>query len=223
MSFKEGSITGDNYIRLRGKITRNFTYSHIYDYKEYYKTQVEVMRYEAPGVIDCIPILVPKEAFLDEDISSYESGDLIEVSGRIASYDLHVRDPYGGPKRHHLSIFVTAESIIKIDKVPRRTNKVHITGSICNGLLIKTTKTGRKKAVFFILTRRADGKQDVVPCLAFDELAEYAEQHLYPKAKVNLTGSLTSKPFTRLDPISHEKVESRTAYEVILRKIYLKE
>jgi len=197
----------NNYVKIRGIIKKGFHYSHEYEGKLYYRTEIFVKR-ESSEIYDVIPVFIQKK----ELACSYKD-KFVEATGILGSYDSHL-----AKGEHHLHVFFSADTISIVDESKGFINEVYLQGNVCKNIRIKTKKSGETFAQFFIvLSRKNEIWKYYIPCSSFHNLKDFEEENIKAGNEITIKGTFSSKKYT--DPLDGKRVNM---YEVKCREIYVR-
>lgn len=96
-------------------------------------------------------------------------------------------------------------------------NVVILTGNICHDIELRQTATGKSVTQFNLAVKRPHTKDttDFIPCVVWNQQAEFLAKYAHKGSKVGVTGKLTSRSYE--DKYNNK----RTAYEVIVDTVEL--
>ena len=167
--------------------------------KIFYKFFIAVER--RSGVADIIPVL------FDEKICDAEISGTVCVNGKIITR----RVKTGSGKA--ILTYVMADAIKPKDDVPL--NEVSLDG-IIEEKQLRETPLGRKICDVKLRVIRANGKEDMVTCIAWGDNAEYANT-LPVGDGVSVYGRLQSRKYEKTCKDGH--VREKATYELSIKNI----
>jgi single-strand DNA-binding protein len=90
-------------------------------------------------------------------------------------------------------------------------NSINLTGNICNDLEVKSTQSGKSVLSFNLAVKRPFTRDttDFIPCVVWDQGAEYLGKYARKGTKIAASGKLTTRKYK--DKTGSE----RTAYELV--------
>ena len=90
-------------------------------------------------------------------------------------------------------------------------NSINLTGNICNDIDVKTTQSGKSVLSFNLAVKRPFTRDttDFIPCVVWDQGAEYLGKYARKGTKIAATGKLTTRKY------QDNGGNNRTAYEVV--------
>ena len=96
-------------------------------------------------------------------------------------------------------------------------NVIILTGNICNDIELRQTATGKAVTQFNLAVKRPYAKDttDFIPCVVWNQQAEFLGKYAHKGSKVGVTGKLTSRSY------EDKQGNKRTAYEVIADTVEL--
>ncbi len=200
-----------NKAAVIGTIISGFTFSHEVMGEGFYVADLEVGRFS--GKVDIIPLMVSDRLLsVEEDCT----GRTVEALGQFRSYNRHE-----GPMTR-LELFLFAMEIDFMEKFTdyTKTNQIFLDGYICKVPIYRKTPLGREIADILLAVNRSYGKSDYIPCVAWGRNARYAAD-LGVGTGVQFRGRIQSREY--LKQLSDSEWEKRTAYEVSVSEIRVKE
>ena len=96
-------------------------------------------------------------------------------------------------------------------------NVVILTGNICNDIEMRQTATGKSVTQINLAVKRPYAKDttDFIPCIVWNQQAEFLSRYAHKGSKIAVTGKLTSRNF------EDKQGNKRTAYEVVCDTVEL--
>lgn len=96
-------------------------------------------------------------------------------------------------------------------------NVVILTGNICNDIEMRQTGTGKAVTQINLAVKRPYAKDttDFIPCVVWNQQAEFLSKYAHKGSKIAVTGKLTSRQY------EDKNGNKRTAYEVIVDTVEL--
>ncbi len=197
---------------IRGTMEKNLEYSHNVGKEKFYKTRVKVPR--KSGVEDFVPIVV-SEKYLPENFREIFFNQNIEVGGQFHSF----RKIENSPK---LELFLYAKMIRilgeKWDET-KENNLIYLKGCLTKDPIFRETPTGRKIAQLSVVINRKREIDDYIPCIVWEEKAQFAFENLCKKSKIELYGRIQSRNYAKL--YSNERIEFKDTYEISITNLEL--
>lgn len=202
----------NNAVTLSGEVVSEFRYSHEVYGEGFYTLTLAIKRLS--GEIDLLPIIMSDRLL---DVNQDYTGLTMQVSGQYRSYN----NVKGDKKGLILSVFVREFYFLSANLVEaRKSNSIALTGFICKTPIYRKTPLGREITDLLIAVNRPYGKSDYIPCVTWGRNARYAAG-LLVSAAIEITGRIQSRSYQKR--LADETVETRTAYEVSISKILVKE
>ncbi len=158
----EELITNNN-ATIRGRLTENFTLSHIARGEAFYVSELAVPRNS--GVHDIIPITVSERLI---DVKGLETGDCVEIQGQMRS--LRKKELAKFP------VYLFAREI-KSAETPENfwINEVNLCGIFFSKKDLHRTSSGREAINIRVLIDRKYGKSDCISCVLWGRNARFAD------------------------------------------------
>ena len=147
----------------------SFEFSHI-DKEDfcYYKMFVHVLGMQKEYNI---PVIISEKHIKENNINMFDlEGKYTEIAGTFCSHNDHING------HSYLRVFITARKIEVFNTKEELLNQdIHLCflrGYICTNPVLKKVRENGTKIVYFILSvKRAYGKNDYIPCVAFNQTA----------------------------------------------------
>ena len=187
-----------NRIALTGALDTLPEYSHTNHDRNFYRLTLCVERLS--GAVDLLPVLAAEDVLNEADLFR---GERIAITGQVRSFNNRA------PEGRRLIISVYAETLTTTDQPAQ--NDVSLTGSVCKPPIYRSTPFGREICDMMLAVRRAFGKSDYIPCIAWGRNAQYAAR-FHVGDQLRLTGRLQSRAYQKQMPDG--SVIEKTAYEV---------
>lgn len=201
----------NNKVTLSGEIVSNFEFSHEVYGEGFYTAMLASERLS--GKKDIIPIMVSERLI---DVKAEWMGRFARVSGQFRSYNKHEN----GRRHLELSVFVREFEKFDLDREEPLSindeNHICLDGYICKTPTYRETPLGREVADILIAVNHPYGKSDYIPCIAWGRNAVYASG-LEVGTRMQIEGRIQSREYQKR--ISDDECETRTAYEVSVKKV----
>ena len=198
----------NNIIDISGRVRSEFVFSHEIYGEGFYRFDVEVDRLSGAG--DILPVTV-SERIVDKD--TILSGQLVQISGQIRSYNNYVE----ADKRNRLVLTVFARDVELVDEEPGQgQNDVFLDGFLCKPAVYRTTPFGREISDLLVAVNRSYNKSDYIPCITWGRNARYASK-LEVGDRVRLWGRMQSRQYQK--KLENGEVLEKTAFEVSISKV----
>lgn len=198
----------NNQASIIGTIEDEFIFNHEIYAEKFYTCTVKVPRLS--GTSDDVRVMVSERLIAG---SSYNIGDLVEVTGQFRSYNSYE----GGENRLVLTVF--AKDITHCEEDARKnSNSLYLNGFICKAPVYRTTPFGREITDLLLAVNRSYNKSDYIPIIVWGRNARYARE-LNVGDNVKIWGRIQSRTYQKR--ISDEEVITKTAYEVSTNRMEL--
>ena len=194
-------LQSDNWVRLIGKVAQRPTQSTIHKERECYTTVLHMKRFS--GVIDSAIIIASKEKMLKDDV---REGHKVSITGKIQTYS-----KYGVDGKRHVTVYVWADEIQRVDDVTEDVDIVRLTGVLKSAPVVRYAKFSGKNVTDFILrvgTRPEN--YSFIPCVAWNNVAVTLSRSGQMET-IRLKGRLQSRDYLK---VSEKGEEEKVAYEV---------
>lgn len=196
--------TGDhNIVRICGDLDGALLSDHEMQGETIYSGKLLVKR--TSGTVDILPLAVPGRLLDGAALS-----ERICVRAQIRSYNMLSS---GIPR---LVITLFARSIADAPPDAEHVNEVSIIGTLAKPAVFRTTPFMREISDMLIAVRRAYGKADYIPAIAWGDDAHLVSE-LPAGARIRAEGRLQSRAYTKRLPDGRE--QERTAYELSIRTL----
>mgnify|MGYP004517376781 CR=1 FL=1 len=222
----EGVFGEFNKAFLIGVITEKIELSHVVKEEKFYRTKVKVKRFS--GKRDIVPIIIPEE-IVQRELSGNIVGKWVTILGQYRSYNRTDKD-----ESIHLELFLFAK-MMKISKSKEEINEyikellrddrkicvnnlLYIDGYICKKPNFRYTPSGIKICDLIIAVNRICGKSDYIPFIAWEEVADWAEE-LKVGSHVKLYGRLQSREYYKTISKNPKCGEWKITYEVSIIRV----
>lgn len=202
-----------NKVWISGTLESDFSYSHSFIGRKYYKARVMVKRLS--GVIDYVPIVV-LESLLETFKADALSGRYVEITGRYASHQY-----FGDDGRRHFEYFVSAKELNVCEKNPEEedVNLVYLDGYVCHEPVYRVTPFGRVLTDVTIAIHRENSKgKDYCWCIAWENFAFYAK-NLKLGDKITVCGRIQSREYFKRISENSDEGCFKTTYEISIADI----
>ncbi len=198
----------NNQASIIGTIEDKFIFNHEIYAEKFYTCTVKAPRLS--GTSDEIRVMVSERLIAG---SSYNIGDLVEVTGQFRSYNSYEN----GENRLVLTVF--AKDIARCEEDTRKNpNSLYLNGFICKAPVYRTTPFGREITDLLLAVNRSYNKSDYIPVIVWGRNARYARE-LKVGDNVKIWGRIQSRTYQKR--ISDEEVITKTAYEVSTNRMEL--
>lgn len=187
----------NNKVILRG-IVNDVKYSHEKEGRKYYTGKITTVRNS--GKEDIIPLIIKESVAVQ-----LEQGKEYTLTGQFRSRNILV----GEKRRLELSAYITG-----ISEETEISNYVELNGFICKEPKYRITPFNRKITDLLVAVNRTYHNSDYIPCITWGECAEVSSKYNVAD-EVVLKGRIQSRDYEK-------DGETRTAYEVSVREISLK-
>lgn len=96
-------------------------------------------------------------------------------------------------------------------------NSINLIGNICNDIEMRQTSTGKSVVQVNLAVKRPYAKDitDFIPCVVWNQQAEFLGKYAHKGSKIAVTGKLTSRQY------EDKQGNKRTAYEVVCDTVEL--
>lgn len=204
-------MLNNNYGILSGIVTEKFHLEYSYNNVNYYFGMLGIKRNS--GVFDLIPICIPSFAMPEEDISSIELRDFLEIHGTFRSRN-EIFDKknklllrfYAIPNDKQKAVIVHRQEIAY-------KNDITLIGNICKPVITRVTPKGLKISDILVACNRKYNS-DYIPTICWGYLSDQAKL-LNVGDKVQILGRIQSREYTK----QNEEVK-RIALEVSAMKLH---
>ena len=197
-----------NQVYLSGEIVSQPTFSHEVFGEAFYEAKIKVARLSQ--AYDVIPITVSERLTGNEKL---ELGQFVTLKGQLRSFNKQIDNK----SKLLLSVFV--RELLPFDATGNP-NNVQLDGFLCKQPVFRTTPFNREICDLLLAVNRAYNKSDYIPAIAWGRNARFVK-FLPIGQEVLLVGRLQSREYQKR--ISDTEVEIKTAYEVSIVKIMLKQ
>lgn len=199
-----------NKVRVVGKVSSQFEFSHEMYGEKFYNFNLEVPRLSE--VVDTLPITISERLLVGIDI---DMGQYVMIEGQLRSYNRVVDDK----NKLILTVFtrdihLPAEE--ELEELLRKPNEIFLDGYICKKPVYRVTPFGREITDLLIAVNRAYNKSDYIPTIAWGRNARFCE-NLLVGDHIKIWGRIQSRDYQKKLPDGG--VETRTAYEVSINKL----
>ena len=179
--------------------------SHSFKGENFYNMTVKVKRLS--DVYDYITVTVQENM-----VPGLEEGKAVTVSGQYRSYNNYS----GVGNKLILTLFANE---ITDETETENPNTIYLNGFICKQPIYRTTPFGREITDIIVAVNRNFGKSDYIPCIAWGRNAKYAAG-LNVGDNIEVWGRIQSRNYKK--KITEEEIVEKTAYEVSVTRILLK-
>lgn len=198
-------MTENNTALITGEICSPPVMSHSFKGENFYNMTVKVKRLS--DVYDYITVTVQENM-----VPGLEEGKAVTVSGQYRSYNNYS----GVGNKLILTLFANE---ITDETETENPNTIYLNGFICKQPIYRTTPFGREITDIIVAVNRNFGKSDYIPCIAWGRNAKYAAG-LNVGDNIEVWGRIQSRNYKK--KITEEEVVEKTAYEVSVTRILLK-
>jgi single-stranded DNA-binding protein len=195
----------NNKLYLSGEIVSDPVFSHEIYGEGFYEMFLAVSRLSEQK--DILPITISERLISDNNI---KKGSIIAVTGQFRSYN-KIEE---GRSRLMLTVFVREIAEAESNKNP---NFINLSGYICKPPVYRTTPFSREIADILLAVNRAYNKSDYIPCIAWGRNARFIRNRKVGE-KITVCGRIQSREYQK--KIDSDRVETKTAYEVSINKIF---
>ncbi len=195
----------NNKLYLCGEIVSEPVFSHEIYGEGFYEMFLAVARLSEQK--DILPVTISERLIADNSI---KKGSVIAVTGQFRSYN-KIEE---GKSRLMLTVFVREITDLESSKNP---NFINLSGYICKPPVYRTTPFSREIADILLAVNRAYNKSDYIPCIAWGRNARFIRSRKVGE-KITVSGRIQSREYQK--KIDSDTVETKTAYEVSINKIY---
>lgn len=154
--------TKNNEVKIAGRVTEGFSFSHELFGEGFYYTKVAVTRLS--DIDDILPVIVSERIV---DVNQNLEGRNVELEGEWRSYNKHIDG------KSQLKLYVFVKKIIFRDTAFYGENKVVLDGYLCKTPIYRKTPLGREVTEVLVAVNRAFGKSDYIPCIFWGKSAKY--------------------------------------------------
>lgn len=198
-------MTENNTALITGEICSPPVMSHSFKGENFYNMTVKVKRLS--DVYDYITVTVQENM-----VPGLEEGKAVTVSGQYRSYNNYS----GVGNKLILTLFANE---ITDETETENPNTIYLNGFICKQPIYRTTPFGREITDIIVAVNRNFGKSDYIPCIAWGRNAKYAAG-LNVGDNIEVWGRIQSRNYKK--KITEEEIVEKTAYEVSVTRILLK-
>lgn len=198
-------MTENNTAFITGEICSPPILSHSFKGENFYTVNVKVRRLS--DVYDYITVTLQENMLL-----GIEVGKMITIGGQYRSYN-----NYSGIGNKLILTLFANEITENTDT--ENPNTIYLNGFICKQPVYRTTPFGREITDIIVAVNRNFGKSDYIPCIAWGRNAKYAAR-LGVGDNIELWGRIQSRNYKK--KISEEEIVDKTAYEVSITRMLLK-
>ncbi len=198
-------MTENNTALITGEICSPPVMSHSFKGENFYNMSVKVKRLS--DVYDYITVTVQENM-----VPGLEEGKAVTVSGQYRSYNNYS----GVGNKLILTLFANE---ITDETETENPNTIYLNGFICKQPIYRTTPFGREITDIIVAVNRNFGKSDYIPCIAWGRNAKYAAG-LNVGDNIEVWGRIQSRNYKK--KITEEEIVEKTAYEVSVTRILLK-
>lgn len=199
----------NNKVYLSGVVLTEPQYSHTAVEENFYKFWLQVLRLSE--IADTLLVTISERFFMNY---KPQAGDRVIINGQYRSYNNYS----GAGSKLILTVF--AKNIIKVDGNVKNPNKIYLNGYVCKPPVYRITPFKREVADILLAVNRSYKKSDYIPCIAWGLNAKFAES-LAVGTNICVWGRIQSRDYQKR--IGEDKAETKTAYEVSISKISVKE
>lgn len=199
-----------NQAIVAGEVISDFQFSHEIFGEGFYKLRIKVKRLS--DAFDEIPLLVSDRLV---DVKQNCIGKKLEAKGQFRSYNKHENE------KNHLILSLFVRELEWIDSYENhKPNYIMLDGYICKEPIYRMTPLGREICDILLAVNRAYGKSDYIPCICWGRNARFAG-NLEIGAHIQVLGRIQSRKYQK--KIGENEVISRTAYEISVNKLEIRE
>ena len=199
-----------NQAIVAGEVISDFQFSHEIFGEGFYKLRIKVKRLS--DAFDEIPLLVSDRLV---DVNQNCIGQKLEAKGQFRSYNKHENE------KNHLILSLFVRELEWIDSYENhKPNYIMLDGYICKEPIYRMTPLGREICDILLAVNRAYGKSDYIPCISWGRNARFAG-NLEIGAHIQVLGRIQSRKYQK--KIGENEVISRTAYEISVNKLEIRE
>ncbi len=205
----EEKIIENNRATICGEIVSDFTFSHDVFGEGFYIANLSSKR--ASETVDTIPIMVSERLV---DVKMDWVGRKARIKGQFRSHNKRKKD------KRRLILYVFALEFEEIEELPYSydCNGILLDGYICKDPVYRETPLGREITDIMLAANRSYGKSDYIPCICWGRNARFSG-NLAIGTHIKIIGRIQSREYKKR--ISDAEIETRTAYEVSVSKIYM--
>ena len=197
-----------NQVYLSGEIVEQPVFSHEVFGEAFYEAKLKVPRLSQ--VYDLLPITVSERLTCNQKLFV---GQKISLKGQLRSFNKQVNEK----SKLLLSVFV--RELLDYDE-QQNPNNIQLNGFLCKTPVFRTTPFNREICDLLLAVNRAYNKSDYIPAIAWGRNARFVK-FLPIGQEVVLSGRLQSREYQK--KLSNNEIEVKTAYEVSIVKIMLKQ
>ena len=199
-----------NQAIVAGEVISDFQFSHEIFGEGFYKLRIKVKRLS--DAFDEVPLLVSDRLV---DVNQNCIGKKLEAKGQFRSYNKHENE------KNHLILSLFVRELEWIDSYENhKPNYIMLDGYICKEPIYRMTPLGREICDILLAVNRAYGKSDYIPCICWGRNARFAG-NLEIGAHIQVLGRIQSRKYQK--KIGENEVISRTAYEISVNKLEIRE
>jgi len=197
-----------NQVYLSGEIVSQPIFSHEVFGEAFYEAKLKVPRLSQ--VYDILPITDSERLTCNQKLFV---GQKISLKGQLRSFNKQVNEK----SKLLLSVFV--RELLEYD-LQQNPNSIQLNGFLCKTPIFRTTPFNREICDLLLAVNRAYNKSDYIPAIAWGRNARFVK-FLPIGQEVVLSGRLQSREYQK--KINDNEIEIKTAYEVSIVKIMLKQ
>ncbi|MBR5250496.1 MAG: single-stranded DNA-binding protein [Clostridia bacterium] len=197
-----------NQVYLSGEIVSQPVFSHEVFGEAFYEAKLKVPRLSQ--AYDLLPITVSERLTCNQKLFV---GQKISLKGQLRSFNKQVNEK----SKLLLSVFV--RELLEYDE-QQNPNNIQLNGFLCKTPIFRTTPFNREICDLLLAVNRAYNKSDYIPAIAWGRNARFVK-FLPIGQEVVLSGRLQSREYQK--KLSDNEIEIKTAYEVSVVKIMLKQ
>jgi len=193
----------NNKASITGIVT-SIKFNHESYGEKFYSAFIESKRLN--DLTDLVPIIISENIADTENLE----GKIVRIIGEFHSFNNYEDG------RSYLKLFVFANDVELLDKIPEETanhenNHVFLNGYVCKEPIYRTTPLGKEIADVIVAVNRQYGKSDYIPCVCWGDDAKLTSE-LNVGDKIVINGRIQSRYYVK--KISETETEQRLAYEV---------
>lgn len=199
-----------NQAIVAGEVVSEFKFSHEIFGEGFYTLKIQVHRLS--DACDEIPLLISERLV---DVKKSYIGQKLEAKGQFRSYNKHDNE------KNHLILSLFVRELEWIDNYEnRKPNYIMLDGYICKEPIYRMTPLGREICDILLAVNRAYGKSDYIPCICWGRNARFAG-NLEVGSHIQVLGRIQSRRYQK--KVGENQVISRTAYEISVNKLEIRE
>ncbi|MDO4647500.1 MAG: single-stranded DNA-binding protein [Eubacteriales bacterium] len=200
-------IENTNLVSMRGKIEKEFRFSHDSHGENFYTTDLVIHR--RSDAEDRIPLVVSDRVM---DVRQSYAGSYVSVHGLFQSRN------YRDEEKVRTALSVLARDFSVVDDEERGPqDHIYLEGFLCKKPVFRKTPGGREISELILAVNRSTGRTDYIPCISWGKTARFASG-LPVGCHLMVWGRIQSREYSKK---TEEEVKLRVTYEVSVARLEL--